>query len=390
MEQKGVVVIGAGPAGSSAAKAIAQAGHDTLLLEKDRFPGETAVCGGALAGEFAESALRQLPVGIVEKHVTNWLIYLPGKTYHLSDLSTISFQRSVFDRFLAEDAARSGADLRVRTLATDIGRNSNRLIVRVKDLDTRQEHSVETQLVIFADGPNTLAKAFGLGFPRARPDITVSAAIYDLEWKDNPVNCFECFFDERISPWGYGWIFPKRDVVNVGVGCLFSRMKGNVKRYLDHFVEHHIGVSPRLRTLRKVRFAADVIPLAPARRIIADNMIVIGDAAGMVDPIWGGGIGGAMMAGSMAGKVAVLAIQENAFSSRVLCQFEKMWKATPQHRYMQRASMTNALFLKYSRFDKQAFFKLMRLALWRGNTPELRLASEDLLAQGVISLSNLR
>jgi len=388
VERRGVVIIGAGPAGSSAAKAIAEAGHDTLLLEKDRFPGETAVCGGVIAGEFAESALRKLPVGIVDKHLTSWLIHLPGKTYYVSNLSTISFRRSVFDRFLAEDAARSGADLRVRTLATDIRRDSKGLTIRVKDLDTFQEYSVETPLVIFADGPNTLAKTFGLGFPRARPDITASAAIYDLEWKENPLNCFECFFDERISPWGYGWIFPKKDIVNVGVGCLISRMKGNITRYLDYFVQHHIGVSPGLQTLRRLRFAADLIPLAPARRIIEDNMIVIGDAAGMVDPLWGGGIAWAMMAGSMAGEVAVLAMKENAFSSRVLYRFGEMWKATPQHRYMQRASIAHALFLKYSRLDKQAFFKLMRLALWRGKTPELKLASEDLLAR-VISLSNL-
>jgi len=290
---------------------------------------------------------------------------------------------------MAEDAARTGADLRVRTLATDVKRNSEGLIVHLKDRETSQEYGVRTNLVIFADGPNTMAQRFGLGFPKARPDITAQAAIYELEWKDNPLDCFEFFFDERISPWGYGWVFPKRDILNVGVGCLISRMKCSITEYLDYFVENYKRVSHRLRTLKKIRFTADVIPLSHAHRIVGENMMVVGDAAGMVDPIWGGGIGPAMLAGSIAGQVAAAAVEQNRFDSSFLCCFEKMWKATPLHKYMRRAALAHRLFLKYSRFDTQGFLKFMRVVLLRANAPELELAMKHPFADGTVGLSNL-
>jgi len=381
METREVVIIGAGPAGSSAARKIAEAGHDVLLLEKDRHAGETAVCGGGLMRTFIEDL--QLPQGIVEKQVNDWIIYMPSRTYYVTDLPALSFRRCVFDRFLSEDAARMGADLRVQSLVTKVERNDQELTVHIKDRKTGQQYTVGAELVIFADGPRTMAQRFELGFSGTECDKMVRAAVCELEWKDNALTCFEFFFDDHVAPWGYGWVFPKRDILNVGVGCLASRMKGDVKGHLQYLVERHKLASHRLRPLKRIRFAVDVIPIAHASRISGDNMMVVGDAAGMVDPIWGGGIGPAMRGGSIAGQVAVDALEKNKFNASFLSQYEKMWKKTIDYRSLQRAYWMFRLFLKYSRLDRQAFFKFMSVVLWKEGVRELALPTEDLLSKGV-------
>jgi len=389
MEETEAVVVGAGPAGSSAARVIAESGHEVLLLEKDRYSGETAVCGGGLAGDFAERALARLPRTIVEKYITDWLIYMPDKTYHLANQPGLSVCRREFDRFLAEDAASKGANLRVQTVATNLRREGDRIVINVRDRAVSRQYAVKSKLVVFADGPCTMARMLGLGFPRAKPDITIHAAIYELEWRNNPLNCFEFFFDEKVSPWGYGWVFPKRDFLNVGVGCLISQMKGNIGAYLNYFVEKYERVWGCLRTLRRIRFAADIIPIAHAPRIVGDNAMAVGDAAGMVDPIWGGGIGMAMEGASIAGQVAAAALEEGRFDASFLTQYETRWKKTADYKYLRRAHWAHELFLKYSTFDRHAFLKFMRLALWKGNSRELKLSPADLLAKGVSGVSNL-
>ena len=388
MEERGLVVIGAGPAGASAAKVAAESGQDVLLIEKDRYAGEKTVCGGGLEPPYAERFAGRFPPGVVDKCMTDWVIYLPDGTYHASNQPGMSFQRCIFDRFLAEDAARTGADLRVQTIATDVKRSAEGVIVRLRDRAASKDYEVRSRLVIFADGPHTLAQKYGLGFPRSRPDFTAHAAIYELEWKKNPLNCFEFFIDKQI-PWGYAWVFPKNDVLNVGVGGLMSQMKNNIKDYLDYFVEKSTLVSRNLRNLKKVRFAADIIPVAHARDIVGDNMMVVGDAGGMVEPVWGAGIGRAMEGGAIAGVVASRALNESQFDSTFLKQFERMWKRTEGYKDIRLEFFGGRLFLKYSRLDKDAFYKFMRVAIWSERIPRLRLTPEQLRDKGVVGASNL-
>jgi digeranylgeranylglycerophospholipid reductase len=394
MEERGLVVIGAGPGGSSAAKTAAETGQDVLLIEKDRYAGERTVCGGGLEPPFAQRLAGRFPSGVVDKYMTDWLIYpplrhnLPDRTYYASNVLGMSFQRCIFDRFLAEDAARSGADLRVQTVATDVKQNAEGVTVRLRDRQASREYEVRSRLVIFADGPKTLAQKFGLGFPRTRPDVTAHAAIYELEWKNNPLNCFEFFLDRQI-PWGYGWVFPKKDVLNVGVGCLMSRMTTNIKAYLDYFVEESPFASRNLRSLKKVRFAADIIPVAHASHIVGDNMMVVGDAAGMVDPIWGGGIGHAISGGTIAGEVASRALDENRVDSTFLKQFERKWKRTSEYRDLRLAFLGYRLFLRFSRFDDDAFYKFMKLAGWSEGMRIPRLGPEQLREKGVIGVATM-
>ncbi len=354
-----VVIIGAGPAGSSAASEIAKKGIKVLLIEKDSFPGQNNVCAGGIEGIYAQHL--NLPTEVVEKNISESIYYFPSEEY-VHKQPCISVQRNVFDRFLATKASNEGAELLPSTLVTDVSRDRNGLIVSLKNCVTGENSSTKTKLVIFADGPNTLAfKKFGIGF-NARSNMLKSlSAIYELESHANSSESLEIFFDRDVSNWGYGWIFPKRDVVNVGVGCVVSSMQKNIRDYLDFLVYKHPLASVKLSGKAKLRFTAALIPLEHASKIHGDRMLVIGDAAGMVDSNWGSGIGHGIMGGTLAGEIAVRALEESKFNEAFLGQFEKEWKSGSSYKSIRRSQMLMKFALKYSKLDKKAFVKLYRL-----------------------------
>lgn len=318
------VVIGAGPAGSTAATEIAQKGYNVFLIEKDAFPGQTNVCAGGIDKVSVEHL--NLPERIIEKNIATSIFYFPGKIYSLPTPS-LSVQRNVFDRFLAERAEKCGVKLFTSTKAWDVARKKDEIIVFLRNLIANESYEVKTKLVIFADGPNTLSskKFKNIGFAR-KPNNTAFAAIYEIQWENNPYDAFEYFFDTAISPWGYGWIFPKKNLLNVGVMSLLSKTRTNIKTLVDFLVDKHPIASKKLRGKSKLRFAADIIPLQHARKIYTDRVLVVGDAAGMVDPLWGGGIGYAIRGSAVAAMVAVKALEKNRFDENFLSLFEKKWK----------------------------------------------------------------
>jgi len=223
-----VVVIGAGPAGATAAREVAQKGYDIFLIEKDVYPGQNNVCAGGMDRVLVKNL--SLTEEIIEKIVSKSIYYFPWQIYAVNT-PYISVRRKVFDRFLAQKAVKQGTKLFVSTLASDISRSRNEIVISLKNRVTGENYKVKAKLVIFADGPNTLVskkfKRIGFG----RKNSKAFSAIYELEWKDNPFEDFEFFFDTRVSPWGYGWIFPKRDVLNVGVLCLMSKLQKNIKTH---------------------------------------------------------------------------------------------------------------------------------------------------------------
>ena len=363
MYESDVVVVGAGPAGSAAAREISAEGYNVFLVEKDAYPGENNVCAGCISQPCAESL--DLAEEIIEKRISKAVYYFPWKTYVQSILH-VTVLRSVFDRFLAEKAVKKGAKLLVSTLAFDVTRSQDEIVVNLKNRVTGEKDKVKAKLAIFADGPTTLAskKFRGIGFQRDQQKAL--AAIYDIEWRNNPFEHLEVFFDRNVSPWGYGWIFPKKDWLNVGVDCSISKMRGNIRTYLDFLVDKHPAASRNLHGRRKLTFAASIIPLAHAKRIYDDRVLVVGDAGGMVDPLWGGGIGYAIKGGMLAAEVALKALKEDCFDETSLSQFQKEWKKGKAYKLIRKVQLALELFNIYSRFDEDAYFRLHHLLALKG------------------------
>ena len=362
-----VAVIGGGPAGARTAERIASLGYDTLIIEKDAYAGETNVCGGSMDLAFAEGI--DVPSEFT-KVIDRWVYYFPFKVVEVRSRN-LSFSRKNFDRYLADRAVRRGAHLLCRTLATQAQVSHDSVRISVLARESGESKVIESKVAVFADGPSTLAhKSFGIGFHGTPKNMAVGA-IYEFE-QDGGNDSYDLFFDPLISPWGYGWIFPKLDHLNVGVTCLVARSPTNLKACLDYLAFKHPVASKKLEGRRKLRFAAASIPLAPADRLSSTRVMTVGDAAGMVDAIWGGGIGWGLRASELVARVASEALEANKFDASFMARYDNLWKRTSDYLLLKNFERLTNITLPLQRLYANAYPRLVQFLVWNSERSKRR------------------
>jgi geranylgeranyl reductase family protein len=282
------LVVGAGPAGSSTAIHLARDGARVLLVEKARFPRDKP-CGGGLTGR----ALKQIPVDpspVVERDVDRFelrLRYGPSFARRHDQPLIRMTQRRRLDAFLAEKAAGAGAELREDARVEDIEPGSTGISARVDG------HRVRADMVVGADGANgVVAKSVALGDGIVRGvalegNIPLDALAEDLERT--------AVIELAILTGGYGWVFPKGDHANLGVGGWGSEGP-QLRDHLARLARAH-GVAPdALTEVRGHRLPMRRLGTAPA----AGRVLLVGDAAGLVDPLSGDGLYEAFVSARLA------------------------------------------------------------------------------------------
>lgn len=291
-----VIVVGGGPAGSTAARELAAAGARVLVLEKAAFPRDKP-CGGGVNVR----AARLLPFAltpVVERTITGVRFSLHlgrGFTRRYPGVLTYMTRRSRLDQFLAERAVAAGAELREREPV--------RAITLDGRVTVRGRGGVYTGAVLIgADGANGVTAALtGLAGPR---DLAVAleanvhlAGDVPAEWQDTLA------LDLGGIPGGYGWVFPKGDHLNIGVGG-WKYLAGSLRPKLVRLAHAH-GFSPaHLRDLRGYH-----LPVRrPGTPIARGRVMLVGDAAGLVDPLSGEGIYAAILSGRLAARHALAAL----------------------------------------------------------------------------------
>jgi len=366
-----VVVIGAGPAGSITARTIADAGFTVKLIEK-RKPLETKVCGGGIPHEL--SARLSLPEQIIEKRVSFEIHYFPwGRKIYPNKHVTV--RREAFDNFLVIEAEKSGADVVYETIVIDVKRDEDAVFVYTKS-KKGEVFCIPCRIVIFADGVGTLVKKCfpSIGF-QANLNNTALGVIYDLEFKKNKINHYELYYGSQLSSWGYGWVFPKNDSLNIGVGCLLSDLKKSKKKIasiLHRFLTEVVHNPSRFKGKKIEKFGAALIPLRPSRKIFGDSCLVAGDAAGMVDPLLGCGIIHAVSSGKLAGQIAVNALRRGDFSEKYMSRYQILWQQSANYRQIRRNEIIARSLHPFSSVDKNMISKIEYLLLFgkRSSTVE--------------------
>jgi geranylgeranyl reductase family protein len=289
VERYDVAVIGAGPAGSVTAIHLARAGARVLLVDKATFPRDKP-CGGGLTLR----AVRQLPVDpapVVEHEVDRMAFRLAwhrrferrGKRGPF----VLMTQRRRLDHYLAEQAAAAGAEFRDGVKASDVGEGG----LRVDGTE------VEATIVVGADGANgTAARALGLGGPITHGVAFEGNAPFDEQYRNLAV------IELGTIPGGYGWVFPKGDHVNVGVGGWESEGP-RLREHLAELCRRHGVDADALESVRGHRLPLRRGGFVPAR----GRALLVGDAAGLVDPLTGDGMYEAFVSARLAAD-AVLAV----------------------------------------------------------------------------------
>jgi digeranylgeranylglycerophospholipid reductase len=307
-ESYDIVVIGAGPAGSSAAQAAAQRGARVLLIDRRQRIGIPVQCAEVVPqwifryDSFSSTCIIQR----VETMVT----HLPDGTSYEMKSPGYMLDRSLFDKELAASAILSGAKISIETRA--LGLSSEGLVV---ERGSKKE-VIQSKVFIGADGASSSVARI-VGQP---PLKTIAALQYEVVLS-GPRNHTDVYFYKDYEG-GYAWFFPKGRTANAGVGVVTSKasqLSNLLGKFLDSLME-----SKTLQEIQVVSKTGGFIPCEPRQKIVLGNILLIGDAAGHAHPINGAGIFNAVMAGEIAGRIAAEAVERDDL--RYLGNYETEWQ----------------------------------------------------------------
>jgi len=282
------VIVGAGPAGSTAARELARAGARVCLLDRARFPRPKA-CGGALSPR----VLRHLPPGVdsllrarVRRAVFTFQL---GRPFEVISPVPMGYMvcRDEFDAWLRDRAEEAGASVREGAAVRSIERSGTAFAVRADGEEIR------ASWVIGADGANSLVAAQLL--PRRLP-----ARLVALESEmpcDGDEMSDTVLVDVGRYPGGYAWAFPKGDRVNVGVMLDYPQGR-ELRRTVEAFVQGVPGLSPGATV--RWQSAPVAAPRLEPVPCAGTGVLLVGDAARLTDPFLGEGIYYAIRSGSLA------------------------------------------------------------------------------------------
>lgn len=342
-----LVVVGAGPGGSMAAKVAAEIGLSVLLIEKRQEIGSPVRCAEGVPHDpfisFIEPDRHWIAAEVDKAEIT----VIAGEeritTIGSGGLGYI-LERRVFDRVLAEQAGIAGAEVQVKTAAVGLiyeGYRVHGIRIRGEFLSGQEEMEIQSQIVIAADGVESqVGRWAGLDLQLSLEDTMVCAQ-YLLAGVDIDPTCTSYVIGHDIAPGGYAWIFPKGDgVANVGLGVQGDIWQGarigeiplelnpgcdGVMGFLTRFIES----DPRIESGSPVTLVTGNVPVGISPdRIVTDGLMVVGDAARQVDPLTGGGIVNAMTAGRLAAEVAGEAIAVGDTSRGFLSQYVERWNGS--------------------------------------------------------------
>jgi len=359
-----VVVVGAGPAGSTAAKFLSEKGIRVLLVDKSKFPRDKS-CGGGIPVRVLKEYKYIREKDLIESFSYGGYIYSPSLKYRAEIQKNEPFiamiLRKKFDHGLVKLAIDSGATFVDGTAVDDIKVFDD----KVKTL-LNNRTDVESRMVVGADGVwSVVAKKSGLHQNRKNIGISLFQEYrMDVETLDHyftEKRLFHVHFNVQEID-GYGWVFPKKEHVNIGVVEMRrqadqSEGKTHLKEIYNNYMQtlKKDGILPDSLTIGKIRGAA--LPTCPVEKTYADRVLLCGDAAGLVHPFNGEGIEYAMSSGKIAADVIAKALEVGDTSAKFLSKYEKLWKND--------FGKTIKLFLRTSK-------------RWGGKTEKLvRLVSRD-------------
>jgi geranylgeranyl reductase family protein len=332
-----VSIVGAGPAGTIAALFLAKAGIQSILLDKASFPRDK-ICGDGISG-WVLTVLQELdPDFLMNLSRQPFLLHSHGIRISAPNATTLDLpfyndntlpvylppgfiaRRLDFDHYLVEEARKKQEIALIENLEITGYRQENEGITLV----TKTGEEISSNLVIFANGVNSkFMKDPGGLFKDRKNTMTGIKTYYKGVTGFHEQNYVELHFLKDLLP-GYFWIFPlPGNRANVGVGLdqyRISKRKINLKNLMFEAIEKAPHLRERFQNAKQeTKVEAYNLPLWDRRRSISgDRFMLAGDAASLVDPVTGEGMGHAAISGMLAAKQAVRCLEQKDFSAKFM------------------------------------------------------------------------
>ena len=304
MKKVDVAIIGSGPAGAMAGKQIASYGYSVALIEQKERIGKPVQCGEAITKYALDHVNLSIQQQWIKQSVKGVKILLPHNKHFYSTVPGFSINRAVFNQWLADQAAKEGADLFLQTMMKTITKKNDSWII-----ETNNE-PFKARMLIGADG--AIAKtAELLGLLQKKTYIKAFQYTFNKNDINFPVSDWLCMIMDETYNGGYGWIFPRNDEYNVGVGSIYG------KKEMLHTLCKQYNFNKNLKTKKTGGLVPYHFHLSSR---VTDRAIIIGDAAGLTNPVTGGGIHAALYSGQLAGKLISQALQSE--NDTILKQYD--------------------------------------------------------------------
>ncbi|GAB4288059.1 MAG: digeranylgeranylglycerophospholipid reductase [Ignavibacteriaceae bacterium] len=315
-----IIVVGAGPAGSVAARFAAEQGVSVLLMEKDRDVGYPVRCGEAISKAGVEEFITPDEKWIAAK-ISRFSFNAPDGTEVILGFGEAGYvlERRIFDYELARTAADAGAEIVTRTYVNDLLFQDGK-VAGVKFEHMGEQKQIKAKVVIAADGVESrIGRWAGL---KTHIDFRDMESAVQITAANIPVDqhTLYFYFGQEYAPNGYFWIFPKgHNKANIGLGVsgIIGKKKSALS-FLNDFMNKHYPDAPILTSV-----AGGVPCSITLKKISAPGIILVGDAARQVNPLSGGGIASGMIGGSIGGRIAAESVKLN--KPEHLLTYDKAW-----------------------------------------------------------------
>ena len=341
------IVVGAGPAGSMAAKTLAEKGVKVLLLEKHPQIGVPLSCAEAISVSGLDRFVKPDPEWI-NTQIHKVLLVSPSNeklTVHHPHAGFV-LDRKIFDKRLAQKASSLGARVKVNSCVVALLSHNRDGPCGVRVLEDGNEEEYGAKVIIGADGVESwVARWAGVDSSLGLGQIE-SCAQYLLGEVEVETDRMELYLGQSVAPGGYAWVFPKSaNTANVGLAITPDRTTKKTKEFLDQFIEK------RFSSFKIIEFTVGAVPCFNRKKsLVKKNVLLVGDAGRLVDSLSGAGISNALLSGKIAGEVVSQFVKEGGASFPTLRRYEEEF-LKEKGRELRFYSYCRAIFLKMTDED---------------------------------------